>query len=139
MTTAFEFVYIGARLHQGELVYAYVQVRDGAISERAFMYPKPLGDDQEVGTHCTYNGTSVHNVTPVPIKWFGQWKDHPMVNAWRAMHETNIASHLAWVENPPRGMEDIVAPLREAYQALDERDRPVLLAQVIHAIVETRD
>ncbi len=135
-----ELVYAGTASPDGELVHAYYVVGpDGALAEKAEIYPTALGDFPP-GAVVSYE---VHKDGAIHLKgakFERMWPDTKLLAEWTVRHDATSSSEAAWASKDlPRAFA-CMEPVRSAYRSLkDEELRGVLLAQMVRYVVSSDD
>lgn len=131
-----DMVYAGAVLHESSIVHAYYFLtEEGALDERAQLYPEPLGDFPP-GAQCSYAVQGDGQAVIATGAMFTRiWPDTAVVEEWTARHNAIAASEAAWNSKDLPQAFQCMEPIRAAYARLDEERQGVLLAQVVRYIV----
>lgn len=140
MTKRRELVYAGAARPEGKIVYAYYIVgENGALEDKAEIYPATLGDFPP-GAVVSYEVHADGAIHLKGAKFERLWPDSKLVAEWTVRHGTTMASEAAWsTKELPRAFA-CMEPVRAAYRTLkDEELRGVLLAQMVRYVVGEDD
>ncbi len=131
-----DMVYAGAVDHEGAMAHAYYFVTDeGALDERAQVYPQALGDFPP-GAQCSYAVQGSGEAVVSQGALFKRvWPDKAVVEEWTARHNALAASEAAWASKDLPTAFQCLEPIKAAYTRLDEERQGVLLAQVVRYIV----
>lgn len=135
-----EMVYAGALHHDGALVHAYFFVKgDGSLSGKAQLYPNPLGDYPPGARVSFLVDGSGESVMSEGAMFKGMWDDSDQVDEWTVRHEAVALSEEAWsLANLPKPFERL-APMRDAYLAIGEEQRGVLIGQIVRYLTTPPD
>ncbi len=140
MTKRRELVYAGAASPEGELVHAYYVVcPDGALAEKAEIYPAALGDFPP-GAVVSYDVEGTGVIHLAGAKFERMWPDEKLVAEWMVRHGATSASEAAWASKELPRAFSCLGPIRNAYRSVkDEELRGVLLAQMVRYVVGADD
>lgn len=126
-----EYVYAGALMHKEQVVYSYIQVKDGELAD-AIVFMKPLSKHQ-VGSVIKFAAINQDdNLVPGSAQFDRMWEDGPQVLEWASMSKAILLSEKAYEAAVGKSKHelDLLEPLRSAYSKLDSRERAVLLARI---------
>lgn len=123
-----EYVYAGALVHEESVAHSYIRIDGGVLGDASLFADAwtrhAPGSVLEVVE-------AERGVVVDTARYRRVWSDDEQVTMWRAMHAATLESERAYQADEPAHMLDALAPVREAYQQMDDRERAVLLAQVV--------
>lgn len=126
-----EYVYAGALLHNEEVVYSYIPLKDGVFGKAAAFARKLT--KHEIGSVISFTALDTEdNIVPATGVFVRMWDDADRIAMWIAMSEAILTSEDAYTAamGNPNSMMSALSPLRDAYIKLGVRERAILLGQI---------
>lgn len=132
-----QLVYAGIIQHEGQLLHAYYEldVRGAQVGD-AQLHAIPIGSFEPGDVLNVDTKDHGRVVLPETAKLVRLHRDTAAVSEWRARTGAILASDAAWGAKMPQHAFSCMAPIREAYQRLDEERRGVLIAQMVRFVCE---
>lgn len=131
------YVYAGALLHNDEVVHSYIRVTaEGELGE-AVGYAKKMSK-HPVGTVIEFTAlNSEDNLLAGTGSMLRMWSNRKQVAEWVAMSTAVILSEEAYQAEKAKPSPDLelLAPMRNAYAKLKDREKAILLTTICAYIV----